>query len=224
MNKKSGFKTSENGSAMMIVLVIVILGLIAAVGYLVFIRQKDNKENARTAETQLKDQDDTSPNDGSISETDLTSTEKLSMLDAQSFELDMSKLPDDWSVIFNESNIVSVKNDTCWIEVMSENQAGLTTDNMQASLDMLLDANDRNGNKGYTVTDKGQSSLATTLKGVGTVKVISYEFLWKSGDSTIRYSKAYDINNDSYISLRRACSDESQFNTTETAIRAIVFN
>jgi prepilin-type N-terminal cleavage/methylation domain-containing protein len=206
---QKGFSFAE------ILIVLVVVGLLGAVGWFVYGRQ--NNKTSETTET-LNSQA-TAPQKEKTSE-----AETVKQFDATSFSLNTNKLPKGWTVTSNTADIVILTLDKCFIEAIKENDAKLSSSRQTDGVQSLLVANDKTSSKGYVVTGKGTSTLSVS-KSSGSEKVTSYEFLWDlpDGGNPFRYSRIYSVQDGYYISLRRSCSSEAGFTNTDAAISAIIF-
>lgn len=182
-------------SAVEILIVIVVVGLLGAVSWLVYDRQKSNADNKNS-----------------------------NQFSATSFSLDTSKLPEGWTVTNNRADVVSVISGECFIEAIKENDSTLFSSKQEEGIQALLAANDKKGSKGHVVIDKGTSTLTVSTVS-GSEKVTSYEFLsdLPDGGNPFRYSRIYSIHDGYYVSLRRSCNSEAGFASTSAAIDALIF-
>jgi prepilin-type N-terminal cleavage/methylation domain-containing protein len=215
-------KSNQKGfSVVEILIVIVVVGLLGAVGWLLYDRQQSKSSNASNQ------QDSTSQKVGLL-ETEqkggASEAEKVKEFSATSFSLDVSKLPKSWIVLNNAADVVTITTDGCFIEATKENDATLSSSKKAEGTKALLTANDRTTSKGYAVTEKGTSTL-TVYTAAGAEKVTSYEFLWdmSGGGNPFRYSKSYSVQDGYYISIKRSCSSETGFADTDAAMDAITF-
>jgi Tfp pilus assembly protein PilV len=204
-------KANQKGfSVVETLLVIVVVGLFGAVGWLVYDRQK-NKESAKTpVPTSQKDE--------------TPKAESAVLFSATGISLDAAKLPKDWTATNDTADVVTLTSDGCFIEATKEKDATLSLSKQAEGIQTLVMANDKTGTKGYVVTDKGSSTL-TVYTTSGMQKVTSYELLWDmpEGGNPFRYSRAYSIQDGYYVSLKRSCSSEADFANTDTAMSALIF-
>jgi len=206
---EKGFSVAE------ILIIIVVIGLIGAAGWLVYNRQNSKPSgvhetsNTQTSTTQAKN---------------ASATETAQQFNATSFSLDVNKLPKDWVADTNTADAITLHSEGCFIEATKENDVALSASKQAEGIQSLLTINDKTGLKGYVVTDKGSSALTVYTNG-SAQKVTSYEFSWDlpNNENPIRYSRSYSVQNGYYVSVKRSCNSETDFTKTDAAMSALIF-
>lgn len=190
------------------------VGLLGTVGWLVYDRQNNKvSETADTSNTQA-----TTPQE------EAAESETMKQFTATSFSLDANKLPEGWTASSNTEDLVTINSGGCFIEATKENDPALSSSKQTEGVQTLLATNDKKSSKGYSITEKGSSTLTVYTNGVAK-KVTSYEFLWNlpEGGNPFRYSRAYSVQDGYYVSLKRSCSSETDFPNTDAAMSALIF-
>jgi Tfp pilus assembly protein PilV len=213
-------KANQKGfSVIEVLLLIVVVGLVFAVGWLVYDRQNTkSSETSKTSKT-------AKTNEASPKKEETSEKETVTKFNATGFSVNTDKLPRGWTAEPDKIvNFVTLNTDGCFIEVIKENNATLSASKYDEGTQALLASKDKKSEKGYVVTEKGTSTL-TIFTANGAEKVTSYEYLWdlSMGGNPFRYSIAYSIQDGYYISVRRNCASETDFTKTDAAMAALIF-
>lgn len=142
-----------------------------------------------------------------------------------SFVLQQEQLPEDWSVNYNDSDLLGLSQtsaDSCYVDI-NRRELTATVDAAQLEAEIVSDNRETLEEDNYTFEDLGKSEMVVqTSDGSMTLPSHEYSTDWLDNEVYSRQSLAIVVNGGSYLTINLSCPTDD-LNPAKSALQAVEF-
>lgn len=142
-----------------------------------------------------------------------------------SFVLQQEQLPEDWSVNYNDSDLLGLSQtsaDSCYVDI-NRRELTATVDAAQLEAEIVSDNRETLEEDNYTFEDLGKSEMVVqTSDGSMTLPSHEYSTDWLDNEVYSRQSLAIVVNGGSYLTINLSCPTDD-LSPAKSALQAVEF-